>query len=139
MQVNNLSDPSKRTFSYLPIGFVQNAFDEPTSPETLKAVESRLIIKPDLQDGLTGLQPGGRILVIFSFHLAPRDIELLQHPRGDRSRPKRGVFALHSPHRPNPIGATVVEIITIQGNVLTVAGLDALNNTPILDIKPFDE
>ena len=137
--MNHLSDPSELTFSYRAIGVVQNAFDKPTSPETLKAVESRLIIKPALKDGLSGLQPGGRLLVIFHFHLAPREIDLLQHPRGDQNRPKRGVFALHSPHRPNPIGATVVELISIQGNVLTVAGLDALNNTPILDIKPFDE
>ena len=137
--MNHLSHPSELTFSYRAIGIVHNAFNEPTSPETLKAAESHLIIEPDLQDGLEGLQPGGRLLVIFHFHLAPREIKLLQHPRGDRSRPKRGVFALHSPHRPNPIGATVVEIISIQDNVLTVAGLDALNNTPVLDVKPFDE
>jgi tRNA-Thr(GGU) m(6)t(6)A37 methyltransferase TsaA len=137
--MNHLPDLSKQNVRYRVIGVVRNAFNEPTSPETLKSVESRLIIDPALQDGLTGLQPGGRLLVIFHFHLAPQEIELLQHPRGDQSRPKRGVFALHSPHRPNPIGATVVGLISIQGNVLTVAGLDALNNTPILDIKPFDE
>jgi len=137
--VTPLSEPRKLHFSYRAIGLVQNKFNEPTSPETLKADESRLILDPAFQDGLTGLQVGQRILVIFHFHLAPGEIELLQHPRGDRSRPKRGVFALHSPHRPNPIGVTPVELLSIKDNVVTVAGLDSLNNTPILDIKPFDD
>jgi tRNA-Thr(GGU) m(6)t(6)A37 methyltransferase TsaA len=61
---------------------------------------------------------------------------LLQHPRGDRNRPRRGVFALRSPRRPNPIGITVVDLIDVQGNVLRVQGLDAINGTPVLDIKP---
>ena len=60
---------------------------------------------------------------------------LLQHPRGDRSRPRRGVFALHTPYRPNPIGVTVVDLLSVEGNVLRVRGLDALNGTPVLDIK----
>jgi tRNA-Thr(GGU) m(6)t(6)A37 methyltransferase TsaA len=137
--MNPLPDLSQYHICYRAIGIVQNAFNQSTPPETLKSVESLLIIDPTLQDGLTGLQVGQRILVIFHFHLAPHVIDLLQHPRADRSRPKRGVFALRSPHRPNPIGATIVDLIAIQGNVLTVTGLDALNNTPVLDIKPFNE
>jgi tRNA (Thr-GGU) A37 N-methylase len=59
----------------------------------------------------------------------------LQHPRGDRSRELLGVFCIRSPRRPNPIGATVVDVLQIDGNVLRVLGLDALNGTPILDLK----
>ena len=61
---------------------------------------------------------------------------MLQHPRGDKSRPKRGVFALRSPYRPNHIGLTEVELLAINGNVLSVRGLDAINETPVLDLKP---
>ncbi|MBN1666466.1 MAG: SAM-dependent methyltransferase, partial [Anaerolineales bacterium] len=62
--------------------------------------------------------------------------DLLQHPRGDRSRARRGLFALRTPRRPNPIAVTEVEIVAIQENVLTVRGLDAYNDSPVLDLKP---
>ena len=75
------------------------------------------------------------LLVVFVFHRSEGH-ELLQHPRGDRSRPKRGVFALRSPNRPNPIGVTEVELIAIEGSILTVRGLDAIDGTPVLDLKP---
>jgi len=73
-------------------------------------------------------------MIVFHFHLVQSYV-LLQHPRGDRSRPKRGVFALHTPYRPNPIVVTVVDLLAVEGNVLRVRGLDALNGTPVLDIK----
>ena len=57
----------------------------------------------------------------------------------DRSIPQRGVLATRSPCRPNPIGVTVAEIISVEGNTIRVTGLDALNGTPILDIKPYEE
>jgi tRNA-Thr(GGU) m(6)t(6)A37 methyltransferase TsaA len=73
-------------------------------------------------------------MVIFHFHLS-RGYELRQHPRGDHTREPRGVFALHSPRRPNPIGVTTIELVEVTGNVLTVRGLDAINGTPVLDLK----
>ena len=75
------------------------------------------------------------LLVVFVFHRS-QGFDLLQHPRGNQSRPKRGVFALRSPNRPNPIGITEVELLAIEGNILTVSGLDAINGTPVLDLKP---
>jgi tRNA-Thr(GGU) m(6)t(6)A37 methyltransferase TsaA len=75
------------------------------------------------------------MLVIFSFHRS-EGYNLLQHPRGDRNRPLQGVFALRSPNRPNPTGVTQVELCALEGNVLTVCGLDAINGTPVLDLKP---
>ncbi len=101
----------------------------------MRAAVSRIVLEPALVKGLQGLTPGTKVLVIFNFHLA-EGYELLQHPRGDESRPKRGVFALRSPYRPNHIGITEVELLTIENNVLNVRGLDALNGTPVLDIKP---
>ena len=125
----------KDTFQFKIIGYVENEFEESTSPEALRASISRVKLAPEFVEGLTGLEPGKQVLVIFVFHRA-EGFQLLQHPRGDRSRPKRGVFALHSPNRPNPIGVTKVDLLNIEGNILSVLGLDALNGSPILDLKP---
>ena len=120
---------------YRPIGHVENAFDEPVAPEALRAAESRIVLNPALAEGLLGLEAGQQVMVVFHFHRS-HGYDLHQHPRGDASRPQRGVFALRSPRRPNPIGVTVVDLVAIEGNVLHVRGLDALNGTPVLDLKP---
>jgi tRNA-Thr(GGU) m(6)t(6)A37 methyltransferase TsaA len=125
---------SDDAISFRAIGRVENEFEEPVSPNTMQDSQSRIIINPDLMPGLTFLEPGNRVLVVFYFHQST-GYELLQHPRGDKSRPKRGVFALRSPHRPNPIGVTEVELLELDDNVLTVRGLDAINGTPVLDLK----
>jgi len=131
------AESSQKTldFHFQAIGYVQNDFHEPTDPDTLSASQSRIVVDPDLVDGLDGLEPGTALLVVFVFHRS-EGYDLLQHPRGDRSRPERGVFALHSPNRPNPIGITKVELLAIDRNILTVRGLDAIHGTPVLDLKP---
>jgi len=116
------------------IGYVENDFKEPGERAEFAALESRLVIDPSLTDGLQGLEAGQQLMVIFYFHRST-GYELSQHPRGDRTRPKRGVFSIRSPHRPNPIGVTVVELLSVDKNVLRVRGLDACNGTPILDLK----
>jgi tRNA-Thr(GGU) m(6)t(6)A37 methyltransferase TsaA len=118
-----------------PIGHVENDFDRPAKPEEIRADRSRIILRPELTPGLLGLEPGQQIIVVFVFHLS-EGFELHQHPRGDSSRPVRGVFSLRSPRRPNPIGVSVVQLATLTGNVLEVDGLDAINGSPVLDIKP---
>jgi len=120
--------------TYRPIGFVENAFATPVSPDVLRAAESRIVLDPAVVEGLTGVEPGQRLMVIFHFHLSSA-FELLQHPRGDLSRPRRGVFALRSPRRPNGIGVAVVDVLAVEENVLRVRGLDALDGTPVLDLK----
>lgn len=117
------------------IGHVENDFDEPVAPEEICSAESRIVLDPALAEGLTGLEPGQQVMVVFHFHRS-QGYELQQHPRGDPTRPRRGVFALRSPRRPNPIGVTVVDLVAIEGNVLRVRGLDAINGTPVLDLKP---
>jgi tRNA-Thr(GGU) m(6)t(6)A37 methyltransferase TsaA len=121
------------TFS--PIGTVENGFPLGTPSDTMRAGESRLVLDPSLEEGLKGLEGEQRILVVFHFHRSV-DFELLQHPRGDTERPRRGVFALRSPRRPNPIGVTEVDLLEIDGTVLRVKGLDAIDGTPVLDLKP---
>ncbi len=88
---------------FRPIGQVENTFHHPAPPEEIQAQESRLVLAEEFAEGLGGLQAGDRLTVVFHFHLS-QSYELLQHPRGDASHPKRGVFALCSPRRPNPIG-----------------------------------
>jgi len=123
--------------TFTPIGYVENEFDLPGPVGEMQKSVSRIVVREELAEGLEGIEKFKKLLVVFHFHLAPKSYQLRQHPRGDRSRPKRGVFALRSPHRPNPIGVTVVDLVAVEGNVLVVRGLDAINGTPVLDIKPF--
>jgi tRNA-Thr(GGU) m(6)t(6)A37 methyltransferase TsaA len=116
------------------IGYVENDFTAPGALRDCSALESRLVVAPSLVEGLQGLEAGQQLMVLFYFHRS-QGYELSQHPCGDSNRPKRGVFTLRSPHRPNPIGVTVVELLAVDGNVLHVRGLDACNGTPILDLK----
>jgi tRNA-Thr(GGU) m(6)t(6)A37 methyltransferase TsaA len=125
----------KELISYRPIGRVENTFTQPTSGEQIRAAESRIVLDPALLEGLQGLDIGQQIVIVFHCHRS-EGYELTQHSQGDRSRPRRGVFALRSPRRPNPIGITIVELVAMDGNVLRVSGLDAINGTPVLDIKP---
>jgi tRNA-Thr(GGU) m(6)t(6)A37 methyltransferase TsaA len=129
--------PSKteEPVTYTAIGHVENDFRERSPADEIRSAESRIVLDLTLTNGLKGLEPGQQVMVVFYFHRA-RGYDLLQHPRGDRSRPQRGVFALRSPRRPNPIGVTVVDLVTIEGNILRVRGLDAINGTPVLDLKP---
>jgi tRNA-Thr(GGU) m(6)t(6)A37 methyltransferase TsaA len=101
----------------------------------MRSAESRIVLDPALTGGLAGLEAGQQVMVVFYFHRS-QGYDLAQHPRGDTSRPKRGVFALRSPRRPNPIGVTIVDLLAIEENVLRVRGLDAINGTPVLDLKP---
>ena len=117
------------------IGYVENQFIDQASPGDIRSSQSRIVLKDELVAGLQGFKAGDQVMVIFYFDRSD-GFDLLQHPRGDRNRPKRGVFTLRSPRRPNPIGVTVVDLLDIDHNVLHVCGLDALNGTPVLDLKP---
>ena len=127
--------PGEASISYRAIGRVESPRREPGPPEALRQVEARIVLHPALTEGLQGLTPGQELVVLFHFHRS-RGYELCQHPRGDVRLPKQGVFSLRSPRRPNPIGLTRVELVAIEGNVLRVRGLDAIDGTPVLDLKP---
>lgn len=94
-------------------------------------------VYPDYREGLTGIGEGDRVLVMWWMNeLDGKDRwTLLCHPMGNPSRPKRGVFALRSPMRPNPIGCTDVEVLEVREDGLRVDGLDALDGSPVIDIK----
>jgi len=130
-----VSSKAGESIAFKAIGRVENDFDERGRREEMQSARSRIILDPALVEGLAGLEPGQKVMVLFHFHRS-EGYDLHQHPQGDRSRPKRGVFALRSPRRPNPIGVTVVDLLAVENNVLEVRGLDALNGTPVLDLKP---
>ena len=123
---------------FTPIGFVTSNYNEPGDPKTLRNAESVLVLDEKYVGALDGLDRYRYLLVIFYFHRSQGYRERV-HPMGDQSIPERGVLATRSPCRPNPIGITVAEILSVKGNVIRVTGLDALNGTPILDIKPYEE
>lgn len=95
-----------------------------------------LVFDPEVLEGLRSLRPGDEVIVITWLDRARRDV-LSVHPRGDASRAQEGVFSTRSPHRPNPIGLHRVEITAIDGRRLRVRNLEAVDGTPILDVKPI--
>lgn len=96
--------------------------------------KGELEIYPDYLQAMEDIKAGETIVVLFWFHKADRDA-LKVHPRGDRSRPMRGVFSTRSPTRPNPIAISELKVYEVEGNCLKVIGLDVLDGTPIIDIK----
>ncbi|MFQ6100880.1 MAG: tRNA (N6-threonylcarbamoyladenosine(37)-N6)-methyltransferase TrmO [Anaerolineae bacterium] len=120
-----------------PIGRVErDAEDVGLSHDELQSRPARILLDPALSVGLLGLEPGDDILVLYYLHRSS-GYDLRVHPRGDPSRPLRGVFATRSPRRPNPIGVTTARVRRIKGHVLEVVGLDALDGSPVLDIKVY--
>ncbi len=136
-----MSDNGRATYGFRTIGVVHSPFREPSDiPRdwsrrrgAFDAVAGGLEIFPEYADGLDGLEPGASIVVLFVFHKAGYS-HLTVTPPGE-SEP-RGVFASRSPHRPSSIGMTVVRLEARDGNILKVTGLDMIEGTPILDIKP---
>lgn len=138
-----------------PIGFVRSAVKSPEdAPKqgALAGTAAEIVVDPALAEALSGLSgrvatgdaaaaPGegrrgsGKIIVFCWMDRADRG-RLKVHPRGQEDKPERGVFSTRSPHRPNPISLHTVELLEVRGNVLRVRGMDAVDGTPVLDIKP---
>lgn len=119
-----------------PIGYVSTEAREIPRSCTVSEVEGTLVIDKAYLDGLSDITPGQRIYVIFHFHKSPKfgsQFIRIKPPIRDR---KVGVFSTHSPFRPNPIGLSLLEVLGVDGNIIRVKGLDMLDKTPILDIKP---
>lgn len=119
------------------IAKVKNKYDEPVGPDKMEGIVSEIIVKEEFADGLYKIEENEFIMIIFSFHLKEdKGYNLVGRRRYDK---ELGVFSSRSPRRPSSIGVTVVKLLGREGNVLTVEGLDAVNGTPVLDIKPFAE
>ncbi|MGH7710062.1 MAG: tRNA (N6-threonylcarbamoyladenosine(37)-N6)-methyltransferase TrmO [Gemmatimonadaceae bacterium] len=100
------------------------------------APQAWLVFESTVIAALRSLQVGDQVIVITWLDRARRDV-LSVHPRGDTSRPEEGVFSTRSPHRPNPIGLHQVEITAIDGRRVQVRHLEAVDGTPIIDVKPI--
>ena len=121
-----------------PIGVVRAPVTEPVD-EGWGSVVSEVHVNEEYAAGLEGLQDFSHAVIVFYMHLA--DFEPPKHlqrrPQGRDDMPCVGIFAQRARHRPNPIGITAVEILDVEGNVLKVRGLDAIDGTPVLDVRPY--
>jgi tRNA-Thr(GGU) m(6)t(6)A37 methyltransferase TsaA len=121
-----------------PIGFVSSSVTEQTDENWGKII-SRILLQPEYAGALSGLEDFSHAIIITYLHQAKYEKEkhLQRRPRGVESMPKVGIFSQRAKDRPNPIGVTTVKIITVGEGYIEVQGLDAINGTPILDIKPY--
>jgi tRNA-Thr(GGU) m(6)t(6)A37 methyltransferase TsaA len=122
----------------VPIGRVESRLTElADAPRQGRegAPDARVVVEERFAEALDGVGVGDRIIVITWLDRAQRDV-LRVHPRDDRSQPMRGVFSTRSSDRPNPIGLHEVEVLAIDGTVVHVAPLEAVDGTPVLDVKP---
>jgi tRNA-Thr(GGU) m(6)t(6)A37 methyltransferase TsaA len=129
------------TFPVHAVGVVESSVADPRHAALQgdeSDIESAIRIHESAAPAAADLRPGGRVVVLTWLHLADREV-LAVHPRGDQSRPLTGVFSTRSQDRPNPIGLHEVEIIAVEPERLLVRGLEAIDGTPVLDIKPVLE
>lgn len=152
-------------FRLVPIGFVRSTvatLEQAPKQGAIEGTEAEIVVDHAYAEALEGLERrvapsagpaegdpgapapgpeasprprGGKIIVICWMDRADR-ARLKVHPRGQEDRPPRGVFSTRSPHRPNPLSLHTVELLEIRGNVLRVRGMDAIDGTPVIDIKP---
>ena len=124
--------------SVTPIGRVESPLTDPASAPKQGdegAPDAWVFFEPAVLDALDGLAVGDEVILLTWLDRARRDV-LRVHPRDDLSRPQQGVFSTRSPDRPNPIGLHRVEIVSIDGARIRVRNLEAVDDTPILDVKP---
>jgi tRNA-Thr(GGU) m(6)t(6)A37 methyltransferase TsaA len=126
-------------FELAPIGRVESPLTDPASAPKQGdegAPDAWLAFEPAVLEALDGIRAGDEVIVLTWLHRARRDV-LRVHPRGDVSRPQQGVFSTRSPHRPNPIGLHRVVVASIDGGRVAVRNLEAVDGTPIVDVKPL--
>jgi tRNA-Thr(GGU) m(6)t(6)A37 methyltransferase TsaA len=128
----------KPSFLLRPIGIVESPLtDRESAPKQgyEGSPDAWLVFDPSVREALEDLRVGEQVIVLTWLDRAQRDV-LKVHPRSDTTIPLHGVFSTRSPDRPNPIGLHLVEILSIEGLRVQVRDLEALDGTPILDIKP---
>ena len=118
------------------IGFVRNEIKQPEKRDC-KDVISEIVIDDSLTEALDNLDEFSHIIVIYWMHQSTGSAPKKVHPKGNPEHPLMGVFATRSPSRPNPVGKATVRLLQRQGNILKVKGLDAIDGTPVIDIKPY--
>jgi tRNA-Thr(GGU) m(6)t(6)A37 methyltransferase TsaA len=133
-----LTGMGEPVFEVVPVGYVRSTLTERADAPRQGhegAPEAWLDFAPDVGDALHALRPGDDVLLLTWLHQARRDV-LRVHPRDDEAAPEQGVFTTRSPDRPNPIGLHAVEVLAVEGLRVRVRPLEALDGTPVLDVKP---
>ncbi|MDQ4048256.1 MAG: tRNA (N6-threonylcarbamoyladenosine(37)-N6)-methyltransferase TrmO [Actinomycetota bacterium] len=128
-------------FELIRIGRVESPLTDPAAAPKQGhegAPDAWLVLEPDALEGLAGIRAGDRVIVLTWLDRARRDV-LRVHPRDDVSNPMQGVFNTRSADRPNPIGLHEVGIVSIDGERVRVRDLEAVDGTPIVDVKPVLE
>jgi tRNA-Thr(GGU) m(6)t(6)A37 methyltransferase TsaA len=123
--------------SIRPIGVVRNNVKQPRM-DGWAEVRSDILFREELTDALDGIEGYSHVIVVFAFDRVPESEQKLRlRPRGDTRFPEQGVLATRSQLRPSPLGVSVVKLLRRRRNVLRVEGLDAIDGTPVLDVKPY--
>ena len=130
---DELLKKNQEVFKIKPIGYVENEFFESAKPKKMRQENSYIVIYPEYQEGLYKIEESKFLNIIFYFHKSTGYTLKGIRRRGEM----RGVFASRSPRRPVPLGLTLVKLLERKGNKLRVKGLDAINGTPVLDIKLY--
>ena len=119
------------------IGVVRSEIKQPIKRDCEKVI-SDIVVNDDLTEALDGLEESSHIVVLYWMHQPiSGEVPLKIHPRGKQELPLLGLFATRTPNRPNRIGIATVRLLARQGNILRVEGLDAIDGTPVIDIKPY--
>jgi len=123
---------------YRPIGIIHSPFTEiegmPIQPTGASGIRGSVEVFPEFAEGLKDLDGFSHVILLYHFHQV-REVKLVVTPFMDPQ--PRGVFATRAPKRPNPIGLSIVKLLSIEQNVLRVENVDILDGTPLLDIKPY--
>jgi tRNA-Thr(GGU) m(6)t(6)A37 methyltransferase TsaA len=125
-------------FTVRPVGWVESELTERASAPKQGdegAPDAWVVFAPEVAEAVRDLRAGDQVLVLTWLDRAHRDV-LVVHPRGDVSRPPAAVFSTRSPDRPNPIGLHRVTVLSVEGTRMRVRDLEALDGTPVLDVKP---
>ena len=129
---------SSNSHAAFPIGRVHSTLKHPADAPKQGyegAPTARVQVDPHFLPGLDGIRAGQHVLILTWLHEAQRDV-LAVHPRDDPAQPRTGVFATRSADRPNPIGVHRVKVLAVESDGLLVDGLEAIDGTPVLDVKP---
>jgi tRNA-Thr(GGU) m(6)t(6)A37 methyltransferase TsaA len=132
-----MSDGRSDAYEVRVLGHVRSPLTDPADAPRQGdegAPDAVLELDPAVEGALAGLVPGDEVVVVTWLHLGDRTT-LAVHPRGDTNRPLTGVFATRSPDRPNPIGLHRCRVLAVDGTRLSVSGLEAIDGTPVVDVK----
>ncbi|MEV6646275.1 tRNA (N6-threonylcarbamoyladenosine(37)-N6)-methyltransferase TrmO [Amycolatopsis sp. NPDC051371] len=126
------------SYEVRPVARIESALrDRATAPKQADegAPPARVVFASEFHPAAADLRPGDRLVLLTWLHEADREVQSV-HPRSDPDRPREGVFSTRSPDRPNPIGLHTVTVTAVENGTLTVTGLEAIDGTPVLDVKP---